>query len=118
MGETLDLGTRGGAAVSELEDLKAAKAERMRGHDEPMMESACWEYACPCHDDLDRAIAIAESLLGDPDNPTVDAGVYWDTCEERDEARAAVLELRDTLRHYWPADLPPLADTESYERYR
>lgn len=124
--------------MSELHDIKAAKAERMRGHDEPMMESACWEYACPCHDDLDRAIAIAEAaqievrqaaMVGLTEGwslqpLTQQARANIELLRERDEARAAVLVLRGAIEKSgwnntsYGIAFKAMADTETYEQYR
>lgn len=97
--------------MTELDDIKARIESDMANHDEPMMHSACWEYACPCHFDLPRAIEIAEerqqafNLLADERLRINDAEVVRDL----DQARASlyeVVEQRNTA----------LADIERFRR--
>lgn len=49
--------------MDRLKELRAEQKENMGDSTEPMMRSACWEYACPCHDALTEALSIAAIAL-------------------------------------------------------
>lgn len=113
-----------GEGMSELGDIKA-RAEAYPCHCGPgnLTLGLHWRW-CPQafkKADLDRAIAIAEDQKRYTDRIVDDLKrVADDLQEERDQARADVLMLREALRIYWPdpARSPVLVDTEHYERYR